>query len=257
MEKNQTQHALGFILAISLLAGLLAGLFVAAFHQIAMEPVLQRAIDLEGTLKKASGQPVEPELFSRSIQHVGLFIGYALYGIGWGALFGVVACLLPRLTRTPFSVKQGWGLLLASCWTVGIFPQLKYPANPPGVGEPTTIAFRQEVYLSTLLLSILGTFLAAIAYQALGKASQGWQRPKVRLPLVAGFYLLYIGIVYVCLPNYADPIRLPSDLMVSFRWLSVTGVLLFWLALGSIFVLFLDRPRLSRASGTPARNPET
>jgi Probable cobalt transporter subunit (CbtA) len=257
MGKNQTQHSVGFVLASALFAGLLAGLVVAAFHLMAMEPVLQRAIDLEGTLKKASGLPVEPELFSRSIQHVGLFIGYVLYGIGWGALFGVAACLLPRLTRTPFSGKQGWGLLLASCWTVGIFPQLKYPANPPGVGDSTTIPFRQEVYLSILLLSILGTFLAAIVYQALGKTREGWQRPKVRLPLVAGLYLLYIGIVYVWLPNYSDPIRLPSDLMVSFHWLSVIGVLLFWLALGCIFVFFLDRSRLSKASGTPARNPET
>jgi len=143
-------------------------------------------------------------------------------------------------------VKQGLGLLLVSCWTIGIFPQLKYPAHPSGVGEPATIGFRQEIYLSILLFSILGTFLAAIAYQALGKASKGWKRPRVCIPLVAGLYLLYIGILSVCLPNYSDPVRLPSDLMVSFRWLSITGVLLFWLALGSMFVLLLGRSRLSK-----------
>jgi hypothetical protein len=257
MRKDHTQYSLGSVLASALLAGVVAGLFVAAFHQLATEPVLQRAIDLEGALKKASGEPVQPELFSRSIQHVGLFIGYLLYGIGWGALFGVVASLLPLLTRIPFSVKQGLGLLLVSCWTVGIFPQLKYPANPPGVGEAATIGFRQEIYLSILLLSILGTLLAAITYQVLGKAKKGWQRPRVRVSLVAGLYLLYIGIVYVCLPNYSDPVRLSSDLMVLFHWLSVIGVLLFWLALGGIFVLFLGRPRLSKTSGIPVINLET
>ncbi len=236
MSKNQTQHSLGSVLAAALVAGVVAGLFVAAFHQLATEPVLQRAIDLEGALKKASGEPVQPELFSRSIQQVGLFIGYLLYGIGWGALFGVVAGLLPLLTRTSFSLKQGLGLLLVSCWTVGIFPQLKYPANPPGVGEATTIGFRQEIYLSILLLSILGTFLAA---------------------LIAGFYLLYIGLLSICLPNSSDPVRLPSDLMVSFRWLSVIGVLLFWLALGGIFILLLGRSRLNKTSGTPVINLET
>jgi hypothetical protein len=143
-------------------------------------------------------------------------------------------------------VKQGLWLLLVSCWTVGVFPQLKYPANPPGVGEPATIGFRQEIYLGILLLSILGTLLAAIAYQALGKASKGWQQPWARIPLVTGLYLLYIGILYVCLPNSSDPVRLPSDLMMSFRWLSVAGVLLFWLALGSFFVLFLGRSRFSK-----------
>lgn len=257
MEKHQTQYSLSSILASALLAGVVAGLFVAAFHQLATEPILQRAIDLEGTLKRASGEPVPPELFSRFIQHIGLFIGYLFYGIGWGALFGVAASLLPLLTRTPFSVKQGLGLLLISCWTIGIFPQLKYPANPPGVGEATTIDFRQEVYLGILLLSILGTCLAAIMYQVVGKVRKDWQRPRVRIPLVAGFYLLYISILYVCLPSYSDPVRLPLDLVMSFRWLSITGVLLFWLALGSIFILLLDRPRFSKASETSMINAKT
>jgi predicted cobalt transporter CbtA len=246
MLKKQTDYSLGSVLAAALLAGVAAGLFVAAFHHLATEPVLQRAIDLEAAMKKASGQPVGPELFSRSTQNVGLFIGYLFYGIGWGALFGVVASLLPLLTRAAFSVKQGLGLVCASCWTVGIFPQLKYPANLPGVGTAASIGFRQETYLAILLLSILGSLLAAIAYQALGRASSGWPRPRVRISLVAGLYLLYIGILYVCLPNYSDPVPLPSDLIVSFRWLSVIGVLLFWLALGSCFVLFLGRPRFGK-----------
>src|SRR5437763_13892816 len=165
MMKNPTYHSLGSVLAAAVLAGVAAGLCVAVFHQLATEPVLQRAIDLEASLSKASGQPVEPELFSRSTQHVGLFIGYLFYGIGWGALFGVAAGLLPVLTRMPLTVKQGLGLVLASCWTVGIFPKLKYPANPPGVGTAATIGFRQEVYLAILLLSVLGTLLAAVAYQ--------------------------------------------------------------------------------------------
>jgi predicted cobalt transporter CbtA len=248
MIKNQTHHSLGSVLIAALLAGVAAGLFVAAFHQLATEPVLQRAIDLEAALNKASGQPVESELFSRSTQHLGLFIGYLLYGIGLGSLFGVVANLLPVLTRAPFSVKQGVGLVLASCWTVGVFPQLKYPANPPGVGTAASIDFRQEVYLAILLLSILGTLLAVIAYQALGKVSKDWQQPRMRILLVTGLYLLYIGILYVSLPSYADPVRLPSDLMMSFRWLSVTGDILFWLALGSCFVLFLGRSHISKTS---------
>src|SRR5436305_13323996 len=191
MLKDQTHYSLISILAAALLAGVVAGLFVAAFHPLATAPVLQRAIDLEAGLKEAPGQPVAPELFGRSTQRVGLFIGYVFYGIGWGALFGVVASLLPHLTRAPFSVKQGLGLVLASCWTVGIFPQLKYPANPPGVGESASIGFRQETYLAIMLLSILGILLAVIAYQALGKTSRGWQQPRMRIPLVTGLYLLY------------------------------------------------------------------
>jgi hypothetical protein len=247
MMENQPHHSLGSVLAAALFAGLVAGLLVATFHLFATEPLVQRAIDLEEILRKASGQAAEPEVLSRSTQRVGLFLGYLLYGIGWGALFGVGFCLLPLLTRTAFSVKQGVGLILVSCWTIGIFPQLKYPANPPGVGEPATIGLRQELYVGILLLSILGAFLAAMAYQALGRGSKGWQRPGRRLPLVAALYLLYMGTLYVWLPNNPDPVRLPSDLMAWFRWLSVGGVLLFWLALGSTFVFFLRQPLFRRS----------
>jgi len=243
MLNKQAGYSLSSVLAAALLAGVVAGLFVAVFHQFATEPVLQRAIDLEAM---RTGHPVEPELFSRTMQHVGLFFGYLLYGLGWGALFGVVAGLLPQLTREPFSLKQGWWLLLASGWTVGIFPQLKYPANPPGVGSAATITFRQEVYLSILLLAILGCVLAAIAYQVLGKAGKTWRRPQMRIVVVLGGYLLYMGILYACLPGYTDPVQLPFDLVTSFRWLSAAGVLLFWLALGSCFVLLLKRSRLGK-----------
>ena len=246
MTKNQEPHSLSSVLAAALLAGVLAGLFVAAFHEIATEPVLQRAIDLETILKKASGQAVGPELFSRSVQRSGLFIGYLLYGIGWGVLFGVVACLLQLLTRTQLSLKRVLVLALIGLWTVGILPQLKYPANPPGIGEPASINFREEVYLAILLLSILGTLLVAIVYRVLGKVSKGsWQRPGVRISVVAGLYLLYIGILYVCLPNYSDPVLLPSDIIILFRALSVVGVLLFWLALGTFFILFLRQSLFS------------
>ena len=135
MLNKQTDYSLGSILAAALLAGVAAGLFVAAFHHLATEPVLQRAIDLEAAMKKASGQPVGPELFSRFTQNVGLFIGYLFYGIGWGALFGVVACLLPLLTRTAFSMKQGLGLVLRKLLDGRHLPTIEVSCQPTWRGH--------------------------------------------------------------------------------------------------------------------------
>ncbi len=146
------------ILGLALLAGVLAGFLVASFHFFTTEPLLQRAIDLEAAHRQAAGQPLAPELFTRSTQRAGLFLGYLLYGVGWGLLFGVICSLVFLGTNQSREPRSAWRQLLwlvVICyWTVGLFPQLKYPANPPGVGSPATITYRQELYLGCLVLSV-------------------------------------------------------------------------------------------------------
>ena len=39
---------------------------------------------------------------------------------------------------------------------MAIFPFLKYPANPPGVGEPESIGYRQTLYVGFIALAVLG-----------------------------------------------------------------------------------------------------
>src|SRR3954471_17346165 len=77
------------IIGLTLWAGVVAGLLVACFHFFATEPILQQTIDLETARKIAMGQ-LEPELFTRTEQHSGLFLGYIIYGIGWGSFFGII-----------------------------------------------------------------------------------------------------------------------------------------------------------------------
>ncbi len=54
-------------------------------------------------------------------------------------------------------------LLLALAAFVAIYyvPSLKYPASPPAVGEPDTIAFRTGLYLLMMLIS-LGAMVFAV-----------------------------------------------------------------------------------------------
>jgi hypothetical protein len=52
-------------------------------------------------------------------------------------------------------------LLLAALawWAIIVVPFIKYPANPPAVGDPETIGYRQSLYITMLLLSASGTAL--------------------------------------------------------------------------------------------------
>ncbi len=250
------------ILGLALLSGVLAGLLVGSFHFFATEPLLQRAIDLEAAHRQAAGQPLEPELFTRSTQRAGLFLGYLLYGVGWGLLFGVICSLVLLWSNQSREPRSAWRQLLwlvGICyWTVGLFPQLKYPANPPGVGSPATITYRQELYLGCLVLSVLGSVLALGLYHRLGQMGQRWQTLKnMRLPFVLVVFFLYVGAIWLFMPPYPDPITLPLDLVMSFRWLSVGGTALFWFALGGIFLLLWQREWSFSSKRTPQERNQT
>src|SRR5918912_1320475 len=102
----------------------------------------------------------EEPMVSRELQKVGLFVGFLIYGLTWSLLFGAVFSVVQRWLPGSTVFKRGALLASAAFWAVALFPFLKYPANPPGVGDPETITFRQSMYLLILLLSVAGTAIA-------------------------------------------------------------------------------------------------
>jgi hypothetical protein len=231
------------IIGLTLLAGIVAGLLVACFHLFATEPVLQHAIDLETAHKIAIGQ-LEPEVFTRPEQRAGLFLGYILYGIGWGAFLGVIGWFAFGQERLSGAQKVSWkwfaALLFICYWTFCLFPQLKYPANPPGIGDATTIDIRQTLYLEGIALSIIGSALALLCYRSLQRLEdQGRISRRVRLLIVFLGYALYAVVFWIILQPY--PVAVPAssmNMVLTFRWLSALGVALFWFLLGALFLLF-------------------
>jgi hypothetical protein len=229
------------VIGLTIFAGFVAGLLVACFHLFATEPVLQQAINLETAHKTALGQ-LELEVFTRPEQQAGLFLGYIMYGIGWGSLFGIICWFTFGQARLSEAGKVSWKwffvLLFICYWTLCLFPQLKYPANPPGVGDGMTIDIRQRLYLQGIFLSILGTVLALLLYHSLARLEeQGNISRHIRLLIVLLVYGLYAGIFWFLLPSYPITIPISMDLVMTFRWLSGIGVALFWYLLGTIFSL--------------------
>lgn len=248
------QGSLRSILLAALLAGLAGGLAAGLFHLWATEPVLQRAIDIEHLRQQGNGRAAEPETFSRSVQHIGLIIGFLLYGVTWGSMFGLVYWYVAGHSAGRCPAWQGIGLALVGYWTLGIFPQLKYPANLPGVGEAATLGYRQQLYFTFLGLSLLGAVLTAVVYRDLGRLGAAWHRSTRRVPLTTGLYAFFVTAVSVYLPNSPDPVSMPPALETRFRWLSVAGITVFWLALGASFVLLMHR-RARRARPTSPAMP--
>jgi len=226
---------LGRTLLYGIIAGILAGLLVTLFHQVITEPVIDQAIALEeqhaAQAPNAAMDQHEAPIVSREFQKTGgLMIGYLIYGTTWALLFTLAFFPLQSwLAR--FGQWRG-ALLLAALfwWAIILVPFIKYPANPPAVGDPETIGYRQSIYLTLLVLSAVGTALVVWFGGRLAR--------QVRQPswLVIGGGLLVVGVVLVLLmPPNPDPITAPADLVFNFRVRSLLGLTLFWAVFGVAF----------------------
>ena len=232
---------LGGVMRAAILAGLLAGLVAAAFHFVWTEPVIERAIALE-SLRQQAQATVEEPMVSRGAQQVGLFVGFLVYGLTWSLLFGATFHLVQRWLPASWDPRRR-GLLLAllGYWSVALVPFVKYPANPPGVGDPDTIALRQALYLGLLALSVAGTAAVVAVARVVGR---GWWPGAVCLLLVAVF-------LNVALPGNPDPVSMPDTIVTPFRWLSLAGLSVFWAVLGLSFGLLLPTERPLRLPSRP------
>jgi hypothetical protein len=217
-------------LAAGLLAGLMAGLFAFFFG----EPSLERAIQLE---EAAGGQGGE-ELFSRSTQEVGLFFATGLFGVTAGGIFGLIYAFF----RGRLASKSEWNrsLSLAGAIFAGAFliPYLKYPANPPTVGDPETIGARTAAYLAMVALSLL--VVLAAWYVAKVLREQGTGAPARQLAVGLGV-VVAVGALFLVLPAAPDPGDFPSGLLWSFRLSSLGTQLVFWAGLAVVFGLLCER----------------
>lgn len=216
-------------------AGLLAGLLAGLFAFLLGEPSVDQAIHLE---EAATGGQGGEEVFSRSIQKIGLFFATGLFGVTVGGLFGIAyAYFRDRLAS---SSEWNRSLSLTTALFAGVFliPFVKYPANPPTVGDPATISSRTASYLVMVALSMLVILVAWYAAREL--RAREVVAPVRQLAVGLGV-VVALGVLFLALPAAPDPGEFPSGLLWSFRLSSLGTQLVFWAGLGVVFGLLCER----------------
>ncbi|HYF62474.1 MAG TPA: CbtA family protein [Herpetosiphonaceae bacterium] len=246
--RAQPVFTFGAVLRSMLLAALVAGLVVSAFHLVVTEPVIDEAIALEEQQAHTADAPSHHEepIVSRTAQKAGLFLGYLLYGASWALLLAVLFHLLQE-SFVELGPRSG-ALVFAGLvfWACVAIPFLKYPANPPGVGEADTIEFRQRMYLLIQGLAAIAVVLAWLSSRRIAGSPTGVRR----WALVGIAMLLIAGLLYLSMPGNPDPIRAPMELVLRFRLRAIAGLALYWTVFGLSFGWFL-----ARRTGLPARRP--
>jgi hypothetical protein len=229
-------------------AGLLAGLLASLFAFLVGEPILDRAIALEESAQvhahegggHAHGGGEDEETFSRTTQKVGLFFATGLFGVTVGGVFGIGYAFFRERLVAGSDFKRS--ISLAGAIFVGAFliPFLKYPANPPSVGDPSTIRERTAAYFTLVVLSLLAILLAWLAARAL--RSRGVGTPRRRLTVGAGLVVV-VGVLFLLLPAAPSAGGFPSGTLWAFRLSSFGTQLAFWAGLGLLFGVLCERAR--------------
>jgi predicted cobalt transporter CbtA len=213
-------------LAIVLVSGFSAGIIHGLINLGIVEPYLDWAIGIENQNLFASGEAQDTPQFweefgtYRIWQKQGEVVAGGILGLSIGALFGLVFGYSRHMLPGQNHVKKALVLAGIMWFTMFLIPFLKYPANPPTVGDPATIVLRTSLYVALVALSGLGAFGFSRVYKKIKIKSR-----KIIVPLG---YAIYISIIFMIMPDNPDEVIAPADLLTGFRIASASTVTVFW-----------------------------
>ncbi len=228
-------NSLTFIF-VSLLSGVIAGVILAGVSYFVAEPFIDQAIGIEVDNSIASGEVVDfDELSSYRVwQKEGTFAAGAFLGLTYGAILGIIYVISRKYLPSSSDRKKALILAAIMCLSLYIVPFIKYPANPPAVGDPETIGLRDSLYTSYQLASGLIALGVSILMYKLQRISY----IKYVIPV---FYLGLVASIYAVFPANPDEITAPMDLVNAFRAVTFGTMVMFYLVLGTIFGIMWNK----------------
>jgi len=235
------------LLIWGLLAGLCGGLLATGFSELAGEPAVKQAIAFESSSAAAAGEPHEHAIVSRGVQRsVGLLTAAIVFGLSMGGLFALAFAFAYGRVGRASPARTALLLAAGAFVVVYLVPFLKYPANPPSVGDPDTIGRRTELYLAMIVCSLL----AAVAALRI-RAWLATRRDPTTATVVAGLsYLAVVLAAGLSLPGIHEvPKNFPATTLWRFREASIGMQAVLWATIGVVFSVAAQRVMV----GAPAR----
>ncbi|MFI7102144.1 CbtA family protein [Streptomyces sp. NPDC050161] len=238
------------LLVRGMLAGLGAGVLALIVAYLIGEPNVDSAIGFEEAHAGHSHEH-EVELVSRGVQSTaGLATGVLVYGIAFGGIAALVHCF--ALGRVGRFGPRATALLLSGCALLAVYvvPFLKYPANPPAVGNPDTIGKRTALYFLMMVLSVLLAVAATLLGKRLAPRTGTWYATVVA---VAAFAVV-VGLAFAFLPAINEtPEHFPAALLWRFRLSALAMQLTLWAGFGLLFGELAQRLLRPAATAVPGR----
>ncbi len=244
----------GSLLWRGMIVGFVAGLLAFGILKTMGEPAVDKAIAFESAMDEAKAKaehdaavakgenpgPIveEPELVSRAVQGgIGLFTGAMTYNVAFGGLFALAFAICygrigdwsPRLTAAV--------LALSGFIAVYAVPILKYPANPPSIGNPDSIGMRTAIYFGMILLSLASMIAAWNVRNRLVAEHGSWNATLIG----AAVYVVAVVIFAFAMPPLNEvPDGFPAVVLWQFRMASLGAQAIMWTVIGLGFGAWVE-----------------
>ena len=234
-------------IAITLFSGAVAGTLLGLINQVVVEPFIDKALGIQTHRAIDTGENIDPvqQTHYRMWQKGGEVVASTIYGISLSALFGIV--FVYSRNSLPGSNNKKKALVLTGIMFVALslIPTLKYPANPPAVGNPDTIYYRESLYVGFIAISGFSSLALALLYTK--KLVKNINRPSkskenIAIPLL--LYLVIMGSAYLLFPPNPDKITISMDLIMTFRVAGAFTIGIFWGLMGITLGSFWDKLKL-------------
>ncbi|AYG64751.1 MULTISPECIES: CbtA family protein [unclassified Rhizobium] len=229
----------GRLLLRGMIVGAFAGILVFAFAHTFGEPLVDWAIGFEEKAAQAAGEAPEPEIVSRATQSgIGLFTGIMIFSTAIGGLFALVFSFVYGRV-SPLGARGTAALLaIAAFVTISLVPYIKYPANPPAVGNPDTIGARTELFFIMMVASVVGIIVAVGFGRRLAVRYGSWNGA-----IIAGIgYIVFVVLIQYLLPPINEvPEQFSAVVLWRFRIASLGMHAILWATLGLAFGAWAER----------------
>ena len=252
----------GKLLLRGMLVGIVAAFLSFAFLRIVGEPQVDRAIafgtrmdeakDKAKTDEAMAGMPLpkkhpEPELVSRPVQAgLGLFTGVSVYNAAFGGLFALAFALIYRRAGGLGPRATSAVLAVVGFTSLHVVPNLKYPANPPSIGDPDTIGFRTGLYFGMVLISLIGMIAAGKLRVSIVERLGSWNAAL----LAGAFYAVAMLVATSLLPGIDEvPKQFPAVVLWQFRMASFGAQLIMWTTIGLLFGIWAENLMVTSDQG--------
>jgi predicted cobalt transporter CbtA len=170
---------------------------------------------------------------------LGLFTAVMVYCTAFGGLFGLAFAYAYGRMPGALAPQAGSLMLAAACFVaIYLVPNLKYPANPPSIGDPATIKMRTALYFIMIAISV-AAMIGAFAFRRLLVDHFGdWNASYI----VAAYYVAIVVIAGFLLPVVNEvPQQFPAVVLWKFRMASLGAQFIMWATLGVLFGALTER----------------
>ncbi|SAK85416.1 membrane protein [Caballeronia fortuita] len=252
----------GKLLLRGMLAGVIAALIAFVFARLAGEPLVTSAIAIEqrsGHTTSLQNDAARSEAHAHQHHHeeaasddvvnretqsgAGLLVALVGFGAAIGGLFSLVfAVIYGRIWKVDATTLSLF-LALGGFIALVLVPALKYPPNPPAVGNPETIGARTAWFFIAIAVSVALLVVALRFYS-------GW-RLKLGNTMAAllsiAMYVATAAVLFTAMPTIDEvPNGFPATLLWDFRLTAWGLQLLMWMSLGLAFSWLSHRANMKQ-----------